>query len=60
LILIILGENASVVESTDRTTQPKVDKADTSSVEAPMAQALVARSGKKASDDVELIEKLQL
>jgi hypothetical protein len=35
----------------DRTTLPKVDKADTSSVEAPTAQALVAQSGSKASDD---------
>jgi hypothetical protein len=36
----------------DRITLPKVDKADTSSVEGPMAQALVARSRSKASDDV--------
>jgi hypothetical protein len=35
----------------DRTTLPKVDKADTSSVEAPMAQALVARSGGKTPND---------
>jgi hypothetical protein len=35
----------------DRTTPSKVDKADTSLVEAPMAQALVARSESKASDD---------
>jgi hypothetical protein len=34
-----------------RTTPPKVDKVDTSSVEAPMTQALVARSGSKALDD---------
>jgi hypothetical protein len=35
----------------DRTTPPKVDKADTSSVEAPTTQALVARSRSKASND---------
>jgi hypothetical protein len=35
----------------DRTTLPKVDKADTSSVEDPMAQALVARLGGKAPND---------
>jgi hypothetical protein len=35
----------------NRTTPPKEDKADTSSVEAPMAQALVAQSGGKALDD---------
>jgi hypothetical protein len=34
-----------------RTTLPKKDKVDTSSVEAPTAQALVARPGSKASDD---------
>jgi hypothetical protein len=34
-----------------RTTLPKVDKAGTPSTEVPMAQALVARSGSKASDD---------
>jgi hypothetical protein len=33
------------------TTMPKVDKVDTSSTEAPMAQALVARLGSKAPDD---------
>jgi hypothetical protein len=38
-------------ETIDRTTPHKVDKADTSSVKAPMAQALVARSGSKALDD---------
>jgi hypothetical protein len=39
-----------VVEPIVRTILPKVDKADTSSAEAPMAQALVSRSGSKASD----------
>jgi hypothetical protein len=33
------------------TTLPKQDKADTSSVEAPTAQALVARPGSEAPDD---------
>jgi hypothetical protein len=33
------------------TTPPKEDKVDTSSVEAPIAQALQARLGSKASDD---------
>jgi hypothetical protein len=31
-----------------RTTPPKVDKVDTSSVEVPMAQALVGRPGSEA------------
>jgi hypothetical protein len=35
----------------DCTTPPKKDKAGTSSVEAPMAQALVARSRSKMLDD---------
>jgi hypothetical protein len=34
-----------------RTTPPKVDKEDTSSVELPMAQALVVQSENKALDD---------
>jgi hypothetical protein len=34
-----------------RTTLPKTDKAGTSSVEVPTAQALVARLGSKTSDD---------
>jgi hypothetical protein len=34
-----------------RATPPKEDKVGTSSVEAPMAQALVARPRSKASDD---------
>jgi hypothetical protein len=33
------------------TTQSKEDKADTSSAEAPTAQALVARQGSKAPND---------
>jgi hypothetical protein len=33
------------------TTPPKEDKVDTSSVEAPMAQALVAQPRSKAPDD---------
>jgi hypothetical protein len=39
------------VESTDRTTLTKVDKADTSSAEATTAQAQVAQSGSKVLDD---------
>jgi hypothetical protein len=35
----------------DHTTSPKVDKEDTSSAEVPTTQALVARSGSKASND---------
>jgi hypothetical protein len=35
----------------DRTTPPKVNKVDTSSTQTPMAQALVAQSRNKASDD---------
>jgi hypothetical protein len=35
----------------DHTTPLKVHKADTSSVEASIAQALVARSGSKAPND---------
>jgi hypothetical protein len=34
-----------------RTTPPKVDKVDTSSMEVPTAQALVARPGSKAPND---------
>jgi hypothetical protein len=34
-----------------RTTLPNVDKAGTSSMEVPMAQALVARPGSKTLDD---------
>jgi hypothetical protein len=35
----------------DCTAPPKEDKVDTSSVESPMAQALVARQGGKVLDD---------
>jgi cytochrome oxidase Cu insertion factor (SCO1/SenC/PrrC family) len=34
-----------------RTTPPKEDKADTSSVEVPTTQSLVAQQGSKVSDD---------
>jgi hypothetical protein len=40
-----------VLEPMVHTTLPKVDKAGTSSVEVPMAQALADRLGSKASDD---------
>jgi hypothetical protein len=40
-----------VVAPMDRTTPPKEDKVGTSSVEAPTAQALVARPESEASDD---------
>jgi hypothetical protein len=40
-----------VVEAIVHTTPPKEDKVDTSLVEAPTAQALVARLGSQASDD---------
>jgi hypothetical protein len=46
-----MGGSALAVESMDRTTPPMVDKVDTSSTEAPMAQALVARSGSKTLYD---------
>jgi hypothetical protein len=36
-VLTISGGSALAAESTDHTTPPKVDKADTSSVEAPIA-----------------------
>jgi hypothetical protein len=39
-------------ESMDRTTPPKVDKADTSSAEVSMPQALVAQSRSKTLDDI--------
>jgi hypothetical protein len=38
------------VEPTVHTTSPKVDKENTSLVEAPTAQALVVRSGSKVLD----------
>jgi hypothetical protein len=44
----------------DRTTPPKVDKADTSSVEGPTAQALMARSRSKLSDDAPVDDDLNL
>jgi hypothetical protein len=48
----MLGGGASVVEAPMvRTTPPREDKVGTSSVEAPTAQALVAQSRSKASDD---------
>jgi hypothetical protein len=50
-VLTIPNGSALVVELTVGTTPPKEDKVDTSSVEAPMAQALVARLGSKAPDD---------
>jgi hypothetical protein len=49
LVLTILGGSTSVVEPTVCTTLPEVDKADTSLVEAPMAQTLMASPGSKAS-----------
>jgi hypothetical protein len=49
-VLTISGGSASVVAPVDRTTPPKEDKVDTSSVEAPTAQASVARPESKASD----------
>jgi hypothetical protein len=39
------------VEPIVHTTLPKVDKVGTSSVEVPIAQALMARPRSKASDD---------
>jgi hypothetical protein len=56
----IPGGSALAAESIDRTTTPKVDKADTSSAETPTAQALVARSGSKASDDAPVDDDLDL
>jgi hypothetical protein len=44
----------------DRTTPPKVYKADTSSAEASTAQALVAQSGSKASDDAPIDDDTDL
>jgi hypothetical protein len=40
-----------VVAPKVHTTPPKEDKVDTSSAEAPTAQALVAQLGNKAPDD---------
>jgi hypothetical protein len=50
-VLTIPGGSASVVVPMVRTTPPKEDKADTSSVEVPTAQSLVAQQGSKVSDD---------
>jgi hypothetical protein len=47
-VLTIPGVSASAVEPMAHTTPPKVD---TSPVEAPTVQALVARPGSKAPDD---------
>jgi hypothetical protein len=49
-----------VMESMYHTTLPKVDKADTSSAEAPMTQTLLPRSGSKASDDAPIDDNLDL
>jgi hypothetical protein len=43
-----------------RTTPPKKDKVGTSSAEAPMAQALVARPGSKVSYDTLADDDLEL
>jgi hypothetical protein len=51
LVLTIPGESASVVEPMVCTIPPKVDKVGTSSMEAPMVQALVAQPRSKAHDD---------
>jgi hypothetical protein len=51
LVLTSLGGSASAAVSRARTIPPREDKAGTSSMEAPMAQALAARSRSKASDD---------
>jgi hypothetical protein len=47
----IPGGSASVVAPMDCTTPPKENKVGTSSTEAPMAQALVARLKSKTPDD---------
>jgi hypothetical protein len=49
--MTILGGSASAVVYIACTTLPKEEKASTSSVEAPRAQALVDRPGSKVSDD---------
>jgi hypothetical protein len=53
LVLTSLGGSASAAVSRARTIPPREDKAGTSSMEAPMAQALAARSRSKASDDTD-------
>jgi hypothetical protein len=50
-VLTIPGGSASVVVPMDRTTPSMEDKVGTSSAEAPMTQALVARPESEASDD---------
>jgi hypothetical protein len=50
-VLTIPGGSASATEPMVPTTPPKEDKVDTSSVEVPTAQALVARRRNKVSDD---------
>jgi hypothetical protein len=50
-VLTIPDGNASMVVPMAHTTPPKEDKVDTSSVEVPTGQALVARPGSKAPDD---------
>jgi hypothetical protein len=49
--MTIPGESELVVVPIVCTIPPKEDKACTSSVEAPMAHALVAQPGNKAPDD---------
>jgi hypothetical protein len=60
LILTILGESALAVEHMVHTTPPKVEKMDTTSAEAPTAQALVARSGSKVPDDAPIDDDSEL
>jgi hypothetical protein len=50
-VLTIPGGSASMVVPMVCTTLPKEDKVDTTSVEVPTAQALVAHLGSKVSDD---------
>jgi hypothetical protein len=50
-VLTISGGSASVVAQMDSTTSPKEDKVETSSTEAPTAQALVARLKSESSND---------
>jgi hypothetical protein len=49
-----------MAESINHTTPSKVYKANTSSAEVPTAQALVARSGSKASNDAPIDDDLDL
>jgi hypothetical protein len=58
--MTIPGGSASAAESLVRTTPPKEDKVDTSSVEVPTAHALVARPGSKARDDNLVDDNLDL